>query len=621
MPFIARSCIEEIRNRVDIVDVVQNIVNLKRSGSSYKGLSPFTQEKTPSFFVHPDKQFFYCFSTSTGGDVFRFVQLTEDVGFNEAAEIIAKRYGIEVVYENGAGPSPESRTLRKELLEIHEQACDFYHRALMAEHPQSENARNYWLKNRKFTIETAKEFKIGFAPPKTDKLNKLMQQKGFSMEALKQCGLFYSHGNENDPIQLKPRFRGRLMVPIREAVQGEVIAFTARKMDCTPKDDPAFEAKYINSPETKLFYKSNILFNLERARKEATKTSEPFVMVEGQLDAIRCWEQGIKTAIAPQGTSITDAQLSKLKRYNDHLEVILDGDSAGQKAALRMLPMAIQVGLEVQFIPLPQGSDPDSILAEEGKEAFSKLKESKISAMNFATKTILPKPEEATAQLKASAMRKLFEIIAQSESEIVRNDYIEEAAHFLNIESNVAKTDFIRFRRNQKSRPFPHQDNSLSKNTVSERLTTAEADLLYLVLHHDGLAELIAEVIDSEWIDSSITEGRLLAHIVSDIQENLWESLDHMISQLRDEGREDEINMLYALRAQSNTNDDNGSELIEDILNKLFSKYRSRKLDVIALDLKRTQPGTDDFKILLNQRNELLKTKQTPPEFPPIAVS
>lgn len=166
MPLISRNCIEDIRNRIDIVDVVQNVVHLKRSGSSYKGLSPFTQEKTPSFFVHPDKQFFYCFSTSTGGDLFRFVQLTEDLDFTEAVEAIANRYGIPIEYEQGSGPSPESRSLRKEILEIHDQATHFYHAAFKADHQLSVETRRYWLEDRKFSLELAEEFFIGFAPPK-----------------------------------------------------------------------------------------------------------------------------------------------------------------------------------------------------------------------------------------------------------------------------------------------------------------------------------------------------------------------------------------------------------------------------------------------------------------------
>ncbi|MBN2068238.1 MAG: DNA primase [Opitutales bacterium] len=619
MPLISRNCIEDIRNRIDIVDVVQNVVHLKRSGSSYKGLSPFTQEKTPSFFVHPDKQFFYCFSTSTGGDLFRFVQLTEDLDFTEAVEAIANRYGIPIEYEQGNGPSQESRSLRKEILEIHDQATHFYHAAFKADHQLSLETRRYWLEDRKFSLELAEEFSIGFAPPKTDKLNILLKQKGFSMEAIKECGLFYAYGNESDPMQLKPRFRGRLMIPIREAVHGEVIAFTARKMPCTPSDDSSAEAKYINSPETKIFHKSDVLFNLERARREVASKGGSFIMVEGQLDALRCWEKGLTTAIAPQGTSITETQLAKLKRYSDHLEVILDGDNAGQKAALRMLPMAIEAGLEVQFISLPQGTDPDSLLIEEGVETFQERRNKKVSAMHFATETILPSPEQATAQHKAAAMRRLFEIIAKSDSEIVRNDYLQESAHLLGIDSNVAKTDFIRFIRNQSSTNSMQQSIPEEKNSSRERLTTVEADLLYLVLHHDGLGERISEIINAEWIDTTTTEGRLLAHIVSDIQEDLWEGIDHLITQLSDESRESEINMVYALRAQTSSNDTSGADLT-NVFRTLFSKYRNRRLDEINRELQKTDASSNAFRLLLGQRSDLLQTKANPPEFPKVTL-
>jgi hypothetical protein len=200
-------------------------------------------------------------------------------------------------------------------------------------------------------------------------------RRKFSEEALKRCGLFFVRDDAAITLQaLRPRFRGRLMIPIRDH-QGRVCAFTARQTGLTPDDDPAKEAKYVNSPETPIFTKGNLLFNLDRARTHVGE-GKPFVMVEGQLDALRCWSVGLKTAIAPQGTSITESQLVLLRRYHTQVECFFDSDSAGQKAALRFLPMALKAGLELRFLTLAGATklDPDLLFLERGLAAYEEVR-------------------------------------------------------------------------------------------------------------------------------------------------------------------------------------------------------------------------------------------------------
>ena len=245
---------------------------------------------------------------------------------------------------------------------------------------------------------------------------------------------------------LRPRFRGRLMIPIRDH-QGRVVAFTARQTALTPADDPAHEAKYVNSPETPIFTKGNLLFNLDRSRTSVGE-GRPFVLVEGQLDALRCWQVGLKSAVAPQGTSMTEGQLVLLRRYHTQLECFFDSDSAGQKAALRLLPLALKAGMEVRFLGLAGADkvDPDLLFLERGLAAYDELKKGSLSAMAFACRAALPAPAEASAEQKTRAAQAVLEVIAAAESEVARSEFVAEAAAHLRLQPSALQRDFERFR-------------------------------------------------------------------------------------------------------------------------------------------------------------------------------
>ncbi|HEY8931829.1 MAG TPA: DNA primase, partial [Rariglobus sp.] len=376
MPVIKPTCLRDLKLRVNIVDVVGRVATLRKAGSRFKGLCPFHNEKSPSFHVDPDKGFYKCFGCGKAGDVITFVRETEQLNFTEAIETLGKRFGIPIEYEEGSGgPSREERSLRQEIFDIHETAAEHYHQVFKSASPTGDWMRAYWTDKRRFSHELADEFKIGAAEPADASLAAALLKKKHSEDALRQCGLFFMReGAVLGLGSLKPRFRGRLMIPIRDH-QGRVVAFTARQTDLTPEDDPAREAKYVNSPETPIFTKGNLLFNLDRARTQVGE-GKPFVLVEGQLDALRSWSVGLKTAIAPQGTSITEGQLVLLRRYHTQVECFFDGDGAGQKAALRFLPMALKAGLEVRFLGGATDTkiDPDLLFLEKGLAGYDQVR-------------------------------------------------------------------------------------------------------------------------------------------------------------------------------------------------------------------------------------------------------
>lgn len=537
MPAIKPSCVRDLKVRVNIVDVVSRVVTLKKAGARFKGLCPFHQEKTPSFHVDADKGFYKCFGCGKAGDVIRFLQDTEQLTFVEAVEMLGQRFGIPIDYEEGNGsPTREERSVRKELFEIHELAAEHFHQVFRGMTPAGEFMRRYWQAQRRFPLELADEFKIGAAEA-NDTLAATLWKKKFSEEALRQSGLFFIREGAMLTVGgMKPRFRGRLMIPIRDH-QGRVVAFTARQTELTPADDPAREAKYVNSPETPIFTKGNLLFNLDGAHSHVGE-GRPFLLVEGQLDALRCWQVGIKTAIAPQGTAITDSQINLLRRYHPQVECFFDSDSAGQKAALRFLPMALRGGIEVRFLSAAGGLkiDPDVLFLERGPAAYEELRKTSLSAIAFASRSLLAEPDKASGEQKARTSQQIFEIIASAESEVARSEFLAEAARYLRLPAITLQRDFDQFtRRSKTSVSSAAKANApgplivvKAPGTPASTNHTPETHLLLLCLHFEELGKPLSLALPHDWIDTSHPAGALLNRFLSEFEQDAWPGRDHV---------------------------------------------------------------------------------------------
>ena len=527
MPVIKKSCLEAIKLRVNLAEVVSRVVALKKAGGSrLKGLCPFHNEKTPSFNVDSDKGFFKCFGCGKSGDAITFVKDTEQLSFTEAVEALGQRYNVAIEYENGAGPSREERSLRQELFDLHEQAAAHFHEAFRSAGPAGDFMRAYWTGERKFAPEVAEEFKIGAAAADGGGLGAAILKKKYSEEALRKCGLFFIRDDAMITTgALRCRFRGRLMIPIRDH-QGRVVAFTARQTSQTPEDDPAREAKYVNSPETPIFTKGHLLFNLDRART-AVGEGRPFVMVEGQLDAIRCWSVGLKTAVAPQGTAITEGQLALMRRYHVGVECFFDGDTAGQKASLRLLPMALKAGIEVRFLAVAGDGkvDPDLLFMERGFAAYEEVRKTSLSAMAYACRAALPSPAGASSEQRSRAAQTVLGIIAAAESEISRAAFISEAAALLSLPASALQGDLRKIVSRvdlaaRRAEPPPTQRQP--------GVVTPEHDLLRLCLHFESLGRPMSSAIPHEWIDRRQPEGVLLNRFLGELENGNWPGRDHL---------------------------------------------------------------------------------------------
>ncbi|MEI6105582.1 MAG: DNA primase [Opitutae bacterium] len=616
MPVIKANSLRDLKNRVNIHDVVVRVVVLKKAGGGrFKGLCPFHSEKTPSFNVSADKGFYKCFGCGKAGDVINFVMETEGLQFTESVEAIAQRFGLTLEYEEGSGgPTKETRSLRQEIFDIHDLAADYYRQAFLATNPPGEFIRNYWVQNRRFTLELAEDFKIGFAPPEDSGLAAALLKRKFTEDALRQCGLFFTRDGAVLTLgALRPRFRGRLMIPIRDH-QGRIVAFTARQLELTPADDPAREAKYVNSPETPIFTKRNLLFNLDRARSHAGE-GHPFVLVEGQLDALRCWSVGLQTAIAPQGTSITEGQLALLRRYHPQVECFFDSDSAGQKAALRFLPLALKAGLEVRFLMLAGAEklDPDLLFLERGLAAYDAVKQSSLSAMAFACRSLLPEAATAPAEQKSRAATALYEIIAQTDSDVTRMSFLSEIALHLRVPLSSLERDLRLFLARPSGARFANPNALPAPGTPPADIhgKSTEAHLLFLCLHHESLLQVLASLLPPEWIDSSHTAGLLLDRILGETTHNGWsgrEQLDQLLE------TEEEKSLVASLLFEA-AGDDDLAKIANEGLRALQRRFLEPRLRQIELEIaSKGTNGDPDLISLLKQRAEITRQLQHPPQ-------
>ncbi len=616
MPFIKPSCVRDLRHRVNIVDVVSRVATLKKAGSRYKGLCPFHQEKSPSFHINPDMGVYKCFGCGKSGDVITFVRDTEGLNFAEAVEALAQRFSVPLEYEEGAGPTREERSLRQELFDLHEAAAEHFHQVFKAHEHTGDWMRSYWVERRRFSSELADEFKIGAVEPAGSSLAAVLLKRGFSVDALRECGLFFIRPGTLPTLHsLKPRFRGRLMIPIRDH-QGRVVAFTARQTDLTPADDPAREAKYVNSPETPIFTKGNLLFNLDRARSHAGD-GKPFVLVEGQLDALRCWSVGLKTAVAPQGTAITENQLALLRRYHTQVECFFDSDVAGQKAALRFLPMALHAGLEIRFLSAPgvEKLDPDLLLLERGLDGYEQVRRSSRSAMAYACQALLPDAASATPEQKSRACDSLFVLIAATDSEIVRAGFLEEAAQHLRLRPQTLQHDF-QTRRQTARQGSPEPVKPLAEAaSIQSGSITPEHDLLLLCLHYEAFGKPLSQVLPHDWIDSEHPAGVLLNRFLAEFEQGAWPGTQHLDALLETDA---ERALIASLLFAPPVLDDPGKVALEG-LQQIRVRALAPRLSQIELALANQHGDSNvDAFSLLKERSDLQRQLRQPLVLPEI---
>jgi len=397
---IPRTFIDDLLTRVDIVDVIDSRVSLKKAGKSYKACCPFHNEKSPSFTVSPDKQLYHCFGCGASGSVIRFLMDYEHMEFVEAVEDLAKTAGVEVPYEGSNRPKQNASKLY-ELHELMEQVCQFYTSQLNS-HAHKAHAVDY-LKKRGLSGQTAKAFDIGYAPPGWDNLLKKFGSNPHTVKQLVDTGMLVVKDNG----KTYDRFRERIMFPIRDR-RGRVIAFGGRIID---EGVP----KYLNSPETEIFHKSYELYGLNAVIK-AGSAKENILVVEGYMDVVSLANRGVNNAVATLGTAITEQHIQVLVKQSNAIVFCFDGDAAGKKAAWRALETSLaylQKGMQFKFMFLPDGEDPDTMVSQLGADGFNELVDQAKPLSDFMLERLLEQADYRTIDGQANLIEKARPLIGK----------------------------------------------------------------------------------------------------------------------------------------------------------------------------------------------------------------
>ncbi len=396
---------EEVRARLNIEDVIGEYVQLKRAGRNFKGLSPFTGEKTPSFTVSPDKQIWHDFSSGKGGDIFSFIMLVEGMDFREALEHLARRAGVDLsVYESSR--SGEIAQKKRRLLEANRLAVQYYQQSML----KNPTAIEYIFKHRGLSKEIVTTFQIGYAPSSGDALVQFLTKKGFTSAELHDAGLLNRFGSD--------LFRGRMMVPLMDA-SGQVIGFTARIIEDDPK-----APKYLNTPQTLLYDKSRHVFGLSQA-KEAIRQADYSVIVEGNLDVVSSHQADIRYVVATAGTAMTEHHLKALSRLSQHVRLAFDGDKAGIAATERAITLAQQVAVELSVVSMPDSAkDPDELVKQDPKLWQSAIEQA-VPAVDWLLSQYEQREDLTTAAGKRTYTSSALRLIKALSDKVEQDHYLQ----------------------------------------------------------------------------------------------------------------------------------------------------------------------------------------------------
>lgn len=484
------SDVDRIKEKADIVDVISSYVTLTHAGKNLKGPCPFHNEKTPSFFVSPERQTYYCFGCGAKGDVISFVEQYEHIDFLGSLKLLAERYGIELTHEKRG-----NQDHRKEMIDVLEEATGFFEESYASSH----EAQKY-MEGRGVTKELAREWRIGYAHDEWRSLYDRLHRQGISDSAMKNAGLIKE---SKDGSRIMDVFRHRIMFPIRD-ISGRVIAFSGRTLS-----SDTHTPKYVNSPETELFKKSVTLYGFYEARSMIRKAGYS-ILVEGQMDVLACHSIGLKHAVASSGTAFTGEQAHILKRVSPKVIILFDSDKAGVTAALRAASIALHIGMEPKIARLPEGTDPADLIQKDKDELKQKLIEAE-HAILVATMLIVEE-EKKKERVITRITQEVIPLITQIESATLRDHFIEKVAQKGSISREALARDVHR-----------HTDNN---NSPTETYTHASVQ----TTQRHRLREVLAFVKAFEiWQkDSLYTKKReeIMNTLPEDIVEDLYNEAD-----------------------------------------------------------------------------------------------
>lgn len=487
--------VEQVRLKSDIVEIVGEKVTLKKAGRHYKGLCPFHSEKTPSFIVSPERQSYKCFGCGEGGDVFSFLEKYEGMSFLESLETLAQRVGITI---ESYRPTAQD-VVKKRLLTAMDLSAEYYH-FLLTKHESGDEARKY-LRNRGITNEAIKQFKLGWAPNSWRNVSDfLVKKKGYKPEELEQAGMVLVQGRDN----FYDRFRGRMMFPLRDH-RGIVVGFSGRTLSLDVK-----EAKYINSPETRLYSKSKMLYGLWENR-EYIRKEDRVLLVEGELDMIPSWQAGEKAVVAIKGSAFTQEQARLIVRYTKNILMAMDADAAGQEAIKRAVNIAESMDMSIRVVQIDGGKDPGEVATADPK-AWREMVKKAVMYWDFLIESTCQKYKTTTGEGVRTISQEVVPLLSTITNLVMKAHYVGFLAKKLKISEESIYEEMERVRKKKELSGLKEKVVKIERGETVSRREKIEKYLLSLALqNYEKLREDVLEV-EEEWFEARAI-GKVMAQL------------------------------------------------------------------------------------------------------------
>jgi DNA primase len=607
--FLSPATRERIRAASDIVDVIGSYLPLKKAGANFTALCPFHKEKTPSFNVNPQKQIFHCFGCHKGGDVFTFVKEYENIGFMDAVRRLAERAKIPLEFENAPG-AQESRHLKDQLLDIHEQLTQRWQNCLASE-AAGQLARDY-LAKRGVSAEAIKLFRIGAAPEAWDDTVNWARSKKFDLATVEKAGVIIARERDAPPpaedaagtqsaIHYYDRFRGRLMFPICDE-QGRVTGFSGRVLSGDEKT-----AKYVNSPETPIFIKSKVFFGLDKS-KRAILDAGFAIICEGQLDLIACFTNGIQNIVAPQGTAFTEQHARILKRYASEVVLCFDSDSAGQNATVRALDHLLESGLAVRVAVVPAPHDPDSYIKANGGPAFQKVIAGAEGFFDYYLDRLCRTNDITGDKGRLAVLRAMAEAVHKTGNVVLIDTYAQKTALRLGVSAESVRAEFKKVPGQLTARGGEEEPFDSAEAVVEQvRPSPAEFHLLKLLLLHDDLVSWAALHLDIGWI-SHAPVREIVDHRFAAQEHETW----HSLAEFLDTCESPEARSLITEAVAEDRKIPNPETQLADVALKLRNQYLDVQIATLIQKLSHPETNSDERVTLLREKMKLSEQKRSP---------
>lgn len=580
---------EEIRSANDIVDVISQYVTLKRSGRNYFGLCPFHKEKSPSFSVSPDRQYFHCFGCHKGGDVFTFISEIEKISFKESLEFLAERARIPLPVSENAEFN-KTQYLKDRMYKINADTTIFYHERLYK--PLAKIAQDY-VKQRKLDNNTLKAFKIGYSG-EFNELYKYLKSKGYKDEEILSTGLV----NKTDKGDFIDRYRKRLMFPIMD-VSGRVIAFGGRKLENNDK-----MAKYINSNENLVYSKKRHLFALNLAKQSSSKK---LILVEGYMDAISLYQRGFDNVVASLGTALTEEQGRLLRKYGEQIILSYDSDGAGQEAIMRGLTILEGQGCDARVLQMEGAKDPDEYVIKYGSGRFNLLVDNAISLVEFKIKMLKNKFNLENANDKIRFLKEITKVLSSVDNEIEREIYIDKIAQQYNISksaiySEVNKVSYSNVSDKVLEKPISVNIKAIKSEEITPVVIKRENMIIYLLINHFKESyEKIAPNITIN--DFKLEENKKIFEVIMKSTEEDSEKILQLIANIEDQDIQSHVSEILVTDYEITSVE----KCIDDVIN-IYTKERltNRKLEIIKEIEKNSSLTNEEIANLEHELSDII---------------